>query len=369
VRSLAQIRLATAELAPESENERRALLLRAAAASHPGVSVYARGELAHRLVEAGELDGALDQLVRVAYDGPTPLHTPHFQDDLDRTLAKIAESAASDDGCLEVVRRLGGRRTLLLAHASAPGAFLGLGDCYLALGVPASALDTYRATSARFGPEVGSALPLHIARASLQAGDLAAVRAALRAERARLEEDANLPVAWRLVAAQLALSEKRGPGLAEAFAALVRSDELAPVQRAQALLVLAQLAIEAPGSEPLARALEDAMREAPEGGSAAVDSLLAESSLYAADVAARTGSPKAARGLYRRAARGLPPGARQARAAYHDGLLESSWERAQEAFAAAGSSDSASGWARLARAELRLARVRLAIGRAGRPAP
>ncbi len=297
VRTLAQIRLAIAELAPESENERRARLLRGAAAAHPGVSLYARGELAHRLVAAGEIDEALDQLARVVYDGPTPLHTPHFQTDLDRVLAKIAESTASDSACPSVVRQLGGRRTPLLAHGSGPSAFLRLGDCYLALAMPNSALDVYRAVSVRFGLEVASALPLRMARASLRAGDLAAVRAAVRAQRARVAEGSELPTAWRLVAADLALAEKRDTTAIEALTPLLRSEELEPVQRAQALLDLAQLALETRAVGSIVEMLDSALREPAGDTPEAAESLVAEASLYVADLAARTSAPKSVRML------------------------------------------------------------------------
>jgi hypothetical protein len=369
VRTLAQIRLTVSELAPETENERRARLLRGAAAIHPGVSVYARGELAHRLVAAGEVDGALDQLARVVYDGPTPLHTPHFQADLDHVLAEIADSTASDSACPSVVRRLGGRRTLLLAHGSAPKAFLRLGDCYLALAMPNSALDVYRAVSVRFGLEVASALPLRMARASLRAGDLAAVRAAVRAQRTHLTKGSEQPPAWRLVAGELAFAEQRAPAAIEALTPLLRSEELEPVQRAHALLDLAQLALETRAAGSIAEMLDASLRETAGGAPDAAESLLAEASLYVADLAARTGSSASARKLYDRAARGLPPGPLRARAVYRSALLETSLARSREAFGGVATSEVESPWARMARAELRLVRLRQAIGRAGIQAP
>ncbi len=369
VRSLAQMRLATAKLAPESERERRARLQKGAASPHPAVSVYAHAELAHRLTAAGEIDAALDQLVRVVYDGPSPLLTPHFQPDLDRVLAAIAASAANHEACPLVVRRLGGRRTLLLAHASAPAAFLGLGDCYLALGMAAAALDTYRATSARFALEVASALPLRLARASLQAGELPAVRAALRAERARLAEGSELAAAWQLVATELALAEGRGAVAAETLVPLLSSDALDPVQRAQALLDLALLALEGRGPDSLVETLHTELSETPAPAAGGSEALVAEASLYAADLAARDGSTKTARALYERAARGLPPGPLQARAAYRAGLLDGSLSGAREALASAADSEVESAWARLSRAELRLIRLRQEIGRPGNPAP
>ena len=368
IQTLVQIRLATAELAPESEQERRARLIRSTAAVHPGVSVYARGELAHRLLAAGEVDGALDQLVRISYDGPTPLHTRHFQADLDRALEEIADRAASDTACPSLVRRLGGRRTLLLAHGSAPRAFLRLGDCYLALEMPNSALDAYRAVSVRFGLEVASALPLRMARGSLRVGDLAAVRAAVRAERAHLAEGSELPTAWRFVAAELAVAEERAGAAIEVLAPLIRSGELDPVRHARALLHLAQLALTTRASGALAETLAASIREAAASAPDEAESLVAEASLYAADLAVRTGSPARARKLYRLAAEGLPPGPLQARAAYRSGLLETSLERSREAFGGGAASEAKSPWARISRAELRLVRLRQAIGRAGIPA-
>jgi hypothetical protein len=99
------------------------------------------------------------------------------------------------------------------------------------------------------------------------------------------------------------------------------------------------------------------------------ESLVAEASLYVADLAVRTGSSASVRKLYERAARGLPPGPLRDRAAYRSALLESSLSRAREAFDDAAAGEAESPWARLARTELRLVRLRQAIGRAGIPAP
>ena len=99
------------------------------------------------------------------------------------------------------------------------------------------------------------------------------------------------------------------------------------------------------------------------------ESLVAEASLYVADLAARTDSPTSVRKLYKRAARGLPPGPLRARAAYRSALLETSLTRARGALDDAAAGEAENPWARLARAELRLVRLRQAIGRTGIPAP
>ncbi|MGI9538988.1 MAG: hypothetical protein ACR2N6_02430, partial [Miltoncostaeaceae bacterium] len=188
-----------------------------------------------------EIDEALDVFVRVGYDRPTARQAPHFQSDLDAALEASARGA--DEGvCPTVVRRLGGRRTLLLVYASQPDPFLRLGDCYVVLGMPGPALDTYRATARRFGEEVVDALPLRIAQASLKTGELAAVRAALRASRAGLEPGAELAWAWRRLEAELALLDGDDTRAGDLLAGLVASESAAPGERARAILALAQLA-------------------------------------------------------------------------------------------------------------------------------
>ena len=63
-----------------------------------------------------------------------------------------------------------------MRHGSKPEPFLRLGDCYLAHGLSAAALSTYRGATRSFGPSVIHRLTLRMARAEYRVGQIAAGR-------------------------------------------------------------------------------------------------------------------------------------------------------------------------------------------------
>ncbi len=361
VRRLATIRLAVHGLGGETAAEERAVLEDAAASSERGLSVYARAVLLHRHVGEGEVDLALAEYARLAYDDPDDVLAPDHRDDLDAALR-----AAVGSHCPTTVRLLGGRRELFLRQARVSEPFVALADCYLALGMPVPALGAYRAVTRAFGPSLAAQLTLRLARASLGAGDLPAVRAALRAHREHPGEPRGglAGDSWPLFEAELALREGREEAAAERLLSLVRGGR-APLR---ALRRLAELvARDKTGGEALAvledetsrwQLAPDPLADAEEAQIRAGIALVVADRLLARDETSR------AHYYYGLAAETLADGPERARARFARARL-SRGERRRRAFeTAAEPTQGPALWNRLAGIELRAAELRAEIGRA-----
>lgn len=367
-RALAATRLSALALVDEDEGARDARLASVAATASPRVATHARAWLAHRRVLDGDWAAALEPLTRLAYEETDPFVAPFFRDDLDATLRGIATSGG-ENACVHVVERLGGRRTVLLRHARELEPFLRLGDCYLMLGLPRAALGTWREASKAFGPDLPASLPLRLARASLAAGERAAVRAAVRASLAHLAAPAER-APWELLAAELAVGEGRADEAAGPLMRLVDGPHLAPDERDRAVRALAEVALHADLAPEHATAVRDTLWAASRSEAPLSDVTRARAALAAADALRLAGERDAARALYGTAGHRLPgEDARRERALYEEGRQAPDLESAVETWGSLSAGDESSGWRRLARAELRLARLRRAVGLGRRPTP
>ena len=364
VRRLARLRIVAHRLGDATEAEQREALLEAATSKERGVSLHARAMLLHLRVQAGEVDLALDDYARLAYDDPDDELAPTYRDDLDTMLLAAVESH-----CPTVVRRLGGRRELLMRQARVSEPFVALADCYLALGMPAPALASYRAVTRAFGSELVSRLTLRLARASLSAGDLPAARALLRAHRSE-SDPVDVPVgglagdSWSLFGAEFALREGRDEAAAEFLLPIVRAGD-APLR---AIRWLAELvAKQAAGEEALVLLEDETSRWQLES-----DPLLADTAevaarahvaLVLADRLLARGEPRRAHYYYGLAVESLRDGPQRARARFHRASL-SEGKRRRPAFEEATEPiPGAELWSRLASVELRSVGLRADIGR------
>lgn len=363
VRRLAKLRIVDHGLDDGTESDQQQVLREAAASTERGLSLHARALLLHRYVVAGEVDLALDEYARLAYDNPDDELAPTHRDDLDATL--LASIGAH---CPTMVRRLGGRRKLLLRQARVSEPFIALADCYLALGMPAPALATYSVVTRAFGSEVASRLTLRIARASLGADDLPAVRAALRAYLGG-DDPVEVPVgglagdSWPLFEVELALRDGRNAAAAKLLLPIVQSGD-APLR---ALRWLGEQVAEGIAGDEALIVLEDEtsrwqLESDPPADPSEV-AIRAGIALIVADRLLARGEFPRAHYYYGIAIETLPENTARARARFHRATL-SDKKRRQRAFADAAVENPGSElWSRLAALELRAAELRVDIGR------
>ncbi|MCP5067357.1 MAG: hypothetical protein GY946_12400 [bacterium] len=362
VRRLAGLRIVAHGLGEAAEADRMEVLREATISTERGLSLHARALILHRHVQSGEVDQALEDYARLAYDDPDDELAPTHRDDLDAALLAAVESH-----CPTTVRRLGGRRELLLRQARVSEPFVALADCYLALGMSVPALASYRAVTRAFGPELASRLTLRIARASLGAGDLPAVRAALRAH-TRGGGSADVPAgglagdSWSLFEAELAIREGRKEAAAELLLPIVRRPD-APLR---ALGWLAELVAEQAAGQEARTLLEDEtsrwqLEPDPQADAAEV-SIRAGVALILADRLAAEGEPRRAHYYYGLAAEALPDGPRRARARFHRARLSEGRQRRQAYEEAAESKAASELWSRLASAQLRAVDLQEEVG-------
>ncbi len=365
VRRLARVRIADHQLGEATEADRLEVLREAAGSPERGLSIHARALILHRQVQSGEIDQALETYARLAYEDADDELAPTHRDDLDAALLAAVESH-----CPTTVRRLGGRRELLLRQARVSEPFVALADCYLALGMPVPALASYRAVTRAFGPELATRLTLRLARASLGAGDLPAVRAALRAH-LRGGESEDVPAgglagdSWSLFEAELALREGRDEAAAELLLPVVQQGD-APLR---ALGWLAELVARGVAGEDAMMLLEDEtsrwqLDPDPKADDSEV-SVRAGVALVLADRLADAGELGRAHYYYGLAAESLPDGSRRARARFQRARLSKDRQRRREFERAAVPTAGADHWSRLATLELRAFELRQEIGAPG----
>ncbi len=349
LRTLARVRIVQLGLGEATEADRRKVLEKATRATEPGLAVNARAQLMQRAVRAGEVDEALFHYARLAYTDPELRFAPGWRADLDAAL-----EMAVDPYCPTTVRRLAGRRELLMRDAQVAEPFIAMADCLLALDMPRPALETYRAVSRSFGAEMAPRLTLRLARASLGVGDLAAVGAAIKAHRAAADRGAE-PVAgslagdsWALFEAELALREGRKEAAAELLLPLI----LEPGTPIRAVRWFAELARDGAGPEHAALILQElTARWQLEDQHEELAEERAYVALALADLLRAQGDRAGAHYVYGLAVEGLPEGAPLERARFLLADLERSTEASQRTFEAA--SQDGGLWGRLAAIELR----------------
>jgi hypothetical protein len=359
-RELASIRRAGYGLGGESGEQRVERLTRGASSRNPHVAALARYELARVLLTAGDIEGTLEALTRLAYTGALPGAQDGLVSTLDRA---VAAAARADVECPALLERLGGRRELFISLSGEAQPFLRLGDCFLEVEMPGQALDVYRQVARRFGAASATSLPLRIARASFAADDLPILRATLRAhfvqQRARVEaatpdaEDAQ----WRWLRAQLDLRDGNAAIAGVALDSLAREPKLAPETRVAVERALARLDEGTISAARLGFALASSLAHSAPGIAA---SARAEAWLRLADLQRDQGREITARAAYRRAAELLPPGARRERADFAAALLAPTASEAHAALSTPREDDAQTPWSVLARAELRLIALRAA---------
>jgi len=369
IRALAQVRLVAFELIPESEARRRERLDWAARSPHRGVSLAARDERVRRMLAAGELDAALEELVRIGHQGPGPLWTPHFQASLATALERATAGAEQESGCLASVERLGWRTDFLLEVAKDPEPLLRLGDCLLRLGLPQRALALWRGMARAFGAEIASRLPLRLAQASLQSGDRAAVRAMLQSHRG--ERPGADDAAWQRLEAELARAQGHPRPWVHWLQARVASGEASDGELLD-LSLWAVRGISTPQSLPI---LRRALLQGAAGSNAAAGSCRsdpgpkgcprAEASLYVADLLRARGDAATARTFYARAAAQLPPGRLRARAAQTLATLQPDSRGREQALEQAAEAAPQTPWSRLAAVDLRADRLQRILDGSG----
>jgi len=357
-RELAQARLAEERL-KDGDREGGLDLLRAVArSSHPRVRTLAQDRIARELALTGATDQALQALVRLAYADPTRDLAPSFPETFERVIGELAGAAAPD--CARLLEGLGGRRSLLVRHSRDPGPLLGLGDCFLSLGLPGAALDSYRAAGRAFGFDRAPRVSLRLAQASLEHGDWSALKAALAAELgAQPGRDADPERArWLWLAARLDEREGRREAAGETLRRLAEGDALPPELRIDVELALARLAGDGLAPEAARAALERSLARPADGEASA----RAMARLRLADLLGEAGDADAARSAYRRAAAELPGGGLRDRALHHAAALAAAGSERREALRVARGDEAASPWSRVAAVELRLASLREGLG-------
>ena len=356
VHALAQERLAAYELVPEDESKRMVRLRLAEATPNPRITLVARDEIARRLLAEGALDKALEMLIRVGHDHPMPELVPLFSQTFNQALAEAVQGKG-EAACLAAVRRLGGRRTVLLQNASNPEPLVRLGDCLISLGLPGAAQEMFRGVARNFGPAEASKLTLRLAEVNLALGDTAAVHAtldSLRKEEAHKPVVPQHPIAWLRIRGELARREGRNSDAARAWLQLLEGDHA----DAETALHLADVARK--GKAP-ARAVASLRKALLDRGSALSPSW-AEVSLLVADLL-RIQRPSQALRMYQRAADNLPDGPLRSRAAFFAARLVASSDAWRDALVRSRAADSKNAWGRLADVELEAANLRLAMGR------
>ncbi len=355
IRRLAKVRIIAHDLMEQTQADEAATLEAAAHSSEPAIGIYARALLLHRAVKAEEPDAALAHYAKLSYADPNETASPGYLDDLDAAL-----KLAVDPHCPTTVRRLGGRRDLLMRSARISEPFLALADCFLALGMAQPALDTYRALSRTFGPDLAPMLTLRLARASLGVGDLASVTASVRAHRRAGGDGAPSSGgisgdSWPLFEAELALREGRKEAAAELLLEISK-DRTAPNR---AVAWLAELAREGLAPKRATRALEELIaRWQVEGTPEDQSSHRAEIALVVADLLTARGDRDAAHYYYGLAADGLHSAAPRGRAEFQRAALTKGEAQRSEAFEASAAGETL--WSRIAGVELRAERLRQA---------
>lgn len=321
----------------------------------PRLQAYAAHVLAGSLVATSDFASALDVMVELvhlkAHAPPQSLDPGSF----DAILAGIFASGSCD----EWIETVGGRRDLLLRHASEPGPFLRLGDCYLEAGLAHSALETFRGVAKSFGPTSIQALTLRSAQAEYAMGRLTTARAAARANvRAGTEPKDG----WRVLYARLELEDGRPDVARKTLRPLLEriarssTDAWAPEDR-EAILLSAQAAMTDGTPDDLAllaRALARPLEKKERVG------ILAEASILAADLHRQSGRPEVARSLYERTLPELEAGLLRSRSAYWLGVLSSDPDEARAFWSRVADDDDP--WARMAANEVALAEGRAAVG-------
>ncbi len=361
VGELARVRLVHTGLAPTGDREVRRRLTRIASGGHRSLATYARGVLAGRLRAAGEVDAALELLVKLATDARAAEFVPDLAAETD---AALQAATAAGTGCVDVTRRLAGRRSLLLRHGGVPDPFLRLGDCLLELGFAGPALDVYRGVTRRFGVEVVPRVSLRTARASFEAGRIAAARAPAEANLSRALSGREVPElgAWTLLLARIELHEERPAEALELLEPALVAGSVDAAREPEAVRVFALAALRVGAGSEARATLRSVLSEAPAGEAPARARLRHEALLHAADLHRAAGDRSRARSLYGRAAALLDAGPLRARALYWNGELAAEPDDAREAWRASAAEPEGGPWARLAADELEAIGLREAIG-------
>ena len=309
--TLARVRLVDLGLSEEDEVVRRQHLHAASRHLHPRIAAHALDVLAHHLLEADDLDAALAARARLLREAVAPDLIPHAERDLTALLARVG---GPDVDCIDVLRRVGGSRDVLISHAPDPAPILRLGDCYLEFSMPEAALSVYRSASRVFGTELTRQLPMRLARASFLSGDWAAVEAAVRSALASAARPDR--ARWLLLRGRLKSSTGDLASAGRSLLESLSAPGLPAHERREAVVELARVAAAGAGPDgwqvQAAAALEQ-------------DSLWPEESLHLrGELAlhlADAGRPGEAGVLerYRMAAEWLSPGVMRERAAFRIG--------------------------------------------------
>ena len=347
-RDLARVRLA-ALVVPATVEQRAAVLERASHSRNPSVSAQARDALAALLLEAGDLRGALEVLSQLGHDGAPAFAKPRFSATLRATLRA---ATAPEFACTAVLEAAGGRRQLFLRLTPEPEPALRIGDCFLELGMPEAASELYRGLARRF-PLAPNQLALRIAKTSFALGNLAALRAALRARRA---DDGGEEASWRWLEARLARVEGRVADAERALIELLGRGDLPDSLRVEAERQLVSL--EGPDLDDDARR-EVLLRSLAEPAASTRPEARADTWLLTADLLAGAGAERPARAAYRRAEALLQPGSRRARAGFAAAQRAPSEAGVRESLTALDNPEHLP-WMRLAQLELRLISLRAA---------
>ncbi len=321
---IASVRQVDLRLEPGTGDKRVETVLAAASSSLRAVRLYALGVLVSELLRQGDIDGALAAGTRLAYEGYDRVLTPNFRRDLDEMLARATSAPRTEDACLAVTLRLGGRYSILMDRAREPDPFLALGGCLEILEMPWLAIDVYRRLTRTFGAEAAGAVALPLARVSLNAEDYAMVRAAAHASLAR-EAEAEVEHAseWRLLLAEAELRDGQPAEAAKLLQGLLEQADMGGIERRRlhATLLYAE-AVSVIGSDEESRALlVTSLSKVPREARSRWPLVHGEASLLTAEAHRDAGDVDRARALYRSAAEELPSGAMASEAGYWLGAL------------------------------------------------
>lgn len=353
IRQLATVRLI--DLESPAGDRPRAHLERAARSALPGLSIYARSLLADRLSAAGDDETALDMLVAIVYENAPPGVVGPLGDRLDEVIGGLA---AKRD-CVGLLAVLGGRRTLLLEHASVAEPFLRLGDCYFELGMSRSAREVYRSANRRFGPELTRHITLRSARADHAIGEVDSARAAARSNLQLI----TIPTrSWRLLYGEILIEDGRPDDAIPVLVPVVRDvakRALTGGEAVHAVWLLAKAASEHGANTELRASLRAGIDVVAK--SAPPESALAETLLIVADLHRFAGDDEHARDFYAAAMSRLQAGPLHSMAAFWLGSLASDIDQTRATWGGADDGDDV--WARLVDSELGLGRTRASLGR------
>lgn len=358
---LARLREIALGLSQAAADEQLAALVRGTHDPLPGLAIYARGLLAARYTEQGQLDPALREVRRLVFAEAGEDLVPTLSADLQRVVERAASEARDDADCPKLVTRLGSGATALIESSLGFEPFVRLGECYSTLALPDLEIAVYRALVREFGIRAAERVNLPLALASLEVGDRSVARASAEASLRQPDLTAEAAGEWALLLARIERREAKPLRAIELLRPFVERGE--PVRgRARAIAELARAAYEAKLGGELRGLLGQALRSLPDAERAEAPLELGEAALLAAEFHRASGEPSAARELYALASEVLDSGALLAQAGFWQGELERDEVEARRAWRRAAELG-AGPFARLSAGELRMMDIRARLGR------